>query len=331
MPRFATTILSVLHLSLLAFQLPLATGAESPPLVANEPILVHGTKGRFDYLKVDEQLQRLLANHTENGTLDVYDLPDGTLRQTVPIGAVHDIGIDLARGKYYLTVGNPPNLTIVDRQTLKVEGSVPLPGAADGCAFDSKNGLVYVDHDNGEDIWVVDPINRRIVTVIKIPKDPEFILYDPVSDRVYQNIKSKPVLLVIDPTANSVSETWSTEPAEKAHGLAIDAVTHQLFSAGGNGKLSLLDSGTGKVLATADVVSGIDQIAFDPGNKRIYCASGRAGLSVAEETPDGLRSLGNIPTSSGAHTLAVDPASHDVWIAYAKENESFVCKLSVPR
>jgi hypothetical protein len=50
-----------------------------------------------------------------------------------------------------------------------------------------------------------------------------------------------------------------------------------------------------------------------------------------EQTADGVRLIGNIATPPGAHTLAVDPATHAVWIAYAKENESFLCKLSVPR
>ena len=139
MPRFTTKICTILCFSLLAFQLPLASRAETPPLVENEPILVPATKGKFDYLKVDDQSHTLLADHTGNGTLDVFDLPDGKLRQTVPIGAVHDLAIDQERGKYYVTVSDLRNLTIVDRQTLKVDGSVALPGAADGCAYDPMN------------------------------------------------------------------------------------------------------------------------------------------------------------------------------------------------
>jgi hypothetical protein len=38
-------------------------------------MLVPAIKGKFDYLQVDEQFHRLLANHTGNGTLDVFDLP----------------------------------------------------------------------------------------------------------------------------------------------------------------------------------------------------------------------------------------------------------------
>ena len=250
------------------------------------------------------------------------------MRQTVPIGAAQDVAIDNERGKYYVTVSDRSELTIVDRQTLKVVDSVPLPGAPDVCAYDSKNGLVYVDRGNGEDVWVVDPSARRIVATIKVPKSPEFILYDPASDRIYQNIKSKPVTLSIDPAMNSVIETWSTEPAESLHGLAVNPETHRLFSAGGNGKLSVLDSASGNVLSSAEIASGVDQIAFDPANNRVYCASGRSGLSVVEETADGVRLIGKIATPAGAHTLAVDPATHAVWIAYAKENQSFLCKLS---
>src|SRR6266436_162916 len=60
----ADAILSILRLSLLVFILPLSSRAETPPLVESEPILVPATKGKFDYLRVDEQFHRLLANHT---------------------------------------------------------------------------------------------------------------------------------------------------------------------------------------------------------------------------------------------------------------------------
>jgi hypothetical protein len=63
MPRFAKIIHSILRLSLLAFYLLLVSRAETPPLAENQPIVVPATKGRFDYLRVDEQLHRLLADH----------------------------------------------------------------------------------------------------------------------------------------------------------------------------------------------------------------------------------------------------------------------------
>ncbi|HEY4783764.1 MAG TPA: hypothetical protein VIH54_18235, partial [Chthoniobacterales bacterium] len=190
-----------------------------------------------------------------------------------------------------------------------------------------KNGMVYVCHDDGEDVWVVDPSRQKIVTSVKIPTQPEFVVYDPVTDKVFQNIKSQPVTMVIDPGPNSVAAIWSTVPAEGPHGLAVDPETHRLFSAGKNGKLVVLDSVSGKSLGTVDIAEGVDQIAFDPGNKRIYCAAGQGKLTVLQETEAAVKSLGSVATPAGTHTLAVDSNTHSVWIAFAKGEDSYVAEL----
>jgi len=37
-----------------------------------------------------------------------------------------------------------------------------------------------------------------------------------------------------------------------------------------------------------------------------------------------LRHLADVPSAEGAHSIAVDPQTHTVWIAYAKGDASFV-------
>jgi DNA-binding beta-propeller fold protein YncE len=134
-------------------------------------------------------------------------------------------------------------------------------------------------------------------------------------------------MLLIDPTSNTIARTWSTLPAEKPHGLAIDPKTRRLFSAGGNGKLVVMDCATGVCLNSLDIAPGVDQIAFDPGNQRIYCASGQGKLSVLEETVEGAKLLGEVETAKGAHTLAVDPDTHSVWIAFPKDGVAYIAEL----
>jgi DNA-binding beta-propeller fold protein YncE len=301
--------------------------ADQEPLTPTDSVEIAGTSGRFDYLEIDGELDRLLANHTQNKTLDIINLADGKLIKSIPTGAAQGAAIDSKSNRYYVTVSDQKKLAIVDREKLDVVGEVPLPGAPDGLVFDPKNGLVYVCHDNETDVWVVDPAQKKIVATIPVEQAPEYIEYDPSSDRIYQNIKSKPILMVIDPAANKVVDTWATEPAEKPHGLAIHSKAGRLFAAGGNGKLAVFDIKTGKHLDTVDILTGVDQIAFDPGNKRIYCASGSQGLSVLEETNDGVKLLKNVQTPAGTHTLAVDPKTHAVWIAYSENGKSFVRRL----
>jgi DNA-binding beta-propeller fold protein YncE len=314
-------------IAIFLFSLPLPLLADAVPLTLGQPIVVPGTKGRFDYLEVDEKLNRLLAAHTINKTLDIFSLPDGKLIKSVSTGAVQGAVVDTDHNKYYASVSAEKKLVIIDRQSLEITGTVPLPGPADALAYNPKNGMVYVCHDDGEDVWVVDPSAQKIVTAVKIPTQPEFVVYDPVTDKVFQNIKSQPVTIVIDPGPNSVAATWSTVPAQGPHGLAVDPETHRLFSAGKNGKLVVLDSVSGKSLGSVDIAEGVDQIAFDPGNKRIYCAAGQGKLTVVQETEAGVKSLGNVATPAGTHTLAVDSNTHSVWIAFAKGEESYVAEL----
>ena len=49
---------------------------------------------------------------------------------------------------------------------------------------------------------------------------------------------------MIDPSANAVIAQWPTAPATCPHGLALDAASHRIFSAGANGKLVAIDTGT---------------------------------------------------------------------------------------
>ncbi len=183
-------------------------------------------------------------------------------------------------------------------------------------------------HDDADEVWVVNGQSQTVTATISIPEGPEYVIYDPDSDRVFQNIKSNDSLLVIDPSSNTIKERWSTGPAKRPHGLAFDGKTHRLFSAGANGKLAVLDSGTGKLIGSVEIAPGVDQIVFDPGKKRVYCASSSGVISVIEETADGAASLGNVKTAPGAKTITLDPKSHAVWIAYADKEHSYIRKLS---
>jgi DNA-binding beta-propeller fold protein YncE len=108
------------------------------------------------------------------------------------------------------------------------------------------------------------------------------------------------------------------------HGLAIDSKSRRIFSAG-QGKVVMLDMNTGKVLAEVDIATGyVDQIVFDKGNKRLYCASKVGDISVVQETDDGATLAGLVSVPKGTHTLAVDGDDHSVWICYSDDTNSYI-------
>jgi DNA-binding beta-propeller fold protein YncE len=293
-----------------------------------EPIFLADTGGRFDYLQIDADLNRLLLNHTGNGSLDVFDLQKKALTKVIPTGAPHGVAVDVTGNRYFVTAGDRQRLVIVDRGTLEITGEIELPGAPDSIAFNPKNGLVYVSEDNGLSVWVIDPNHKTIAATITVPKAPEYILYDPVTDKVFQNIKSEPKTAVIDPVTNQVVASWSTLPAENGHGLALDGHAHLLFSAGGNGKLVALDTESGKLVSAVAIVPRVDQIAYDEQTHRLFCPSGQAGqLTVVNSSKDKLEVIANLTVSSGVHSLAVDPKTHSIWIASTKDLKPFVQEI----
>ena len=313
-------------LALVCLAVPALRAAE--PLVANQPILVPDSTGSFDFLAIDEPQRRLLATHTGNSTLDVFDLDTGKLIKHVPTGKAQGVAVDTVGGRYYVSTSADQVVAVVDSQTLEKVNTIKLPGDADDILFNPKNRCVYVDHDHGTNVWVIDTKTQKITGAVPIPDTPETIIYDPASDRIFQNIVSDVSLKVIDPADNTVKESWPLAPAARPHGLAMDSGTHRLFSAGNNGKLIVLDSTNGKQIGVVDFAKGIDQLVFDAGNKRIYCGCNNGTISVLQETADGVTLLSNVQTVGKGKTLAVDPKTHAVWTAYFNKTNCYVLKLN---
>src|SRR5436190_4367275 len=147
--------MSCLLLCLLGVQVSTAV-LNAAPLVADSPIVVPDSTGGFDFLQVDATGRRLLANHTGNGTLDVFDLDSGSLLKHIATGKAQGVAMDGAAGKYFVSVSKEQILVIIDAKTLNKTGEVKLGGEADAITFDPKNHCAYVDHDHAPEVWVGD-------------------------------------------------------------------------------------------------------------------------------------------------------------------------------
>lgn len=300
-------------------------------LIATQPISVPRKPGFFDYMTVDGDYRRLLVAHPGSDQLAIIDVDGGTVLAAVDLGrntGGAGVAVDVHDGKYF--VGTAANRVVdINRKNMVLQQYITLPGPVDGIAFDPKNDTLYADEDNGTRLWAINGKSDKVVATITLPGAPEYVDYDPVSNRIYQNIKPSPsMVLAIDPGSNTVAARWPVAPAENVHGLAIDGASGRVFTVGANGKLAVIDVKTGAVITTVDVASRVDQIAFDPSTKRVYCPSGSGVLTVVQETDTGASVLDSIAVPRGTHTLAVDPKTHDVWISYGSPDGDFVEKLT---
>ncbi|HWJ36875.1 MAG TPA: YncE family protein [Steroidobacteraceae bacterium] len=307
-----------------------AAAEPASPWVPAASVEIAHSSGKFDFLRIDSKRNRLLAAHENDGTADYIDLQKNTVIARLKVGGAVDTAIDTGSKFYYVSVQEAERVAVVDAETLKEVKSIKTPGPTDAIIFEPKNHMIYVTHDNGADVWVIDPVSAKVVGTISIPGVPEFMVYDDKADRIYLNIKTKDVVAVIDPSTNKVIAQWPTAPATQPHGLALDAVKHRLFAAGGNGKMVMIDTESGSATGSVDIVPKVDQIAFDIVGELVYCA-GADKLSVVSTAGGKLASVGDVTTAATAKNVAVDPATRSVWTTYTDGKSSYAKSWAPPR
>jgi len=286
--------------------------------------------GKFDFLRIDSKRHRLLAAHEKDGTSDFIDLRKHALITRLKVGAAVDTAMDTESNFYYLSIQEGQRVAVIDASTLKEVNSIKMAGPTDAIIYEPTNRMVYVTHDDGTEVWVIDPTTAKVVATVAIPGVPEFMVYDESTDRIYLNIKTKDIVAVIDPSTNKVIGQWSTVPAVQPHGLALDTDNHRIFSAGGNGKLVVIDTRTGSVTDAVDIVPKVDQIAFGAASGLVYCAGGDK-MSVVRTTGGKVELLGDVATAATAKNVAVDPATQDVWTTYTDGKSSFAKGWKAPK
>jgi DNA-binding beta-propeller fold protein YncE len=144
------------------------------------------------------------------------------------------------------------------------------------------------------------------------------------------NIKDKNLVVAIDPSSNKVVDRWTTLPAERPHGMALDVKAQRIFSAGGNGKLVAIDAKTGKVTNSSEIAPKVDQIALDTAGGFLYCA-GAGRMSVVRVSGGKLTRLGDVTTAATARNVAVDPKTRTVWSTFTDGKSSFAKSWQPPQ
>ena len=73
---------------------------------------------------------------------------------------------------------------------------------------------------------------------------------------------------------------------------------------------------TGKVVASITNGTRVDALGWDPSKKLIYIPNGGEGnvTVVHQDSPDKYTVVATVATFAGAKTIAVDPATHNVYL-----------------
>jgi YVTN family beta-propeller protein len=206
-----------------------------------------------------------------------------------------------------------------NRKTNTIEKTIPAGTGPDGAVFDAATKTVWAFNGRSHDVTVIDTNTNTVVATVALPGKPEF----PVSDAkgfIYDNIEDKSEIVKLDANAHTVVATWPAAPCESPSGLAIDREHHRLFAVCDGGKMAVVDTESGMVVATPEIGDGPDAARFSARDQYAFSSNGQSGTLtvVHEDDPDHYTVVQNVATKRGARTMAMDPDGSHLYTVTAE-------------
>ena len=222
-----------------------------------------------------------------------------------------------ADNRLFTSNGREAKVSIVDAKTRKTLMKVETGPNPDFIMYEPKQKEVYAFNASGS-ATVID-LAGKVVATIPLGGKPEAGVSDPAMSRVYVNIEDKNEIAVIDVSKHEIVARWPIAPGEEAAGLAIDRKTHRLFIGAHNKLMVMMDSTNGKVVGQVPIGANVDATWFDPQTGYAFSSCGDGTTTIAkEDSPAKLTLVQTLTTERGARTMALDPATHRIYLAAAK-------------
>lgn len=277
-----------------------------------------GGEGGWDYLTVDSKRHRLFISRSSH--VQVMNTETGVVVGDIPnTPGVHGVAISDRTGTGYTSNGRDNSVTVFDLKTLKVAGKIPVGKGPDAILYDPSSRRIVTCNGQSNDVTVIDPQTGAITGTIKLTGRPEY----PAADgkgRVFVNIEDKNQIEEIDLVGLKSVGKISLEPGDGPSGLAIDPKNKTLFATCGNNILAVADYNLRKLVSQPKIGNGPDAAAFDPKYGLAYSSNGQDGtITVVARKSNGTYYVADtVKTKVSARTMALDPKTHRIYLAYAE-------------
>ena len=309
MKRSGAACLAVL-LTLLAkvgAQEPAPSNDEFAPLVLVRIIPMPDVQGRFDHMAVDNKTGRLYAAVYGNDSVQVLETQRGKRVHIISEGLTKPQMVAYLPDSNRIVVSNEGDgsCKIFDADTYKLIDTVKFAEDADQLRYDSVTKRVYVGYGDGAIGMFDATTNKRIEGDFELGAHPESFQLEEKGPRIFVNLASISQIAVIDRNTGKI-EKWKLEEAGTNFPMALDEEHHRLFVAARRpARLLVLDTDSGKVIASLPGAADTDDMAYDATRKRIYVPSGEGFIFVYQQIDaDRYQRIAKIPSAIGARTSA---------------------------
>jgi YVTN family beta-propeller protein len=303
-----------------------AAAPTTEPLKWVATIALPGLKdGDFDHFACDVEGHRLFLTDEENDKVDVLDTATNQRIHTIEeTRAPHAILYRKDLKKLFVVEGDASAVKVYDSENYKPMEEIKVSIDADSIAYDPATNYMYVVNGGREAhtpyslISVIDTNASKKLRDIKIDSNHvEAIILEKSGPRMFLNITGQNTVGVMDRNKSTLSASWPLPPGDKVNvAMAFDESDHRLFVSTRNpGKLVVLDSDSGKVIADLPAVGLVDDMAFDAKSKRIYLAGDGFVDVFAQNDADHYSLLSHMPGSFRAKTAILVPELNRYYLA----------------
>lgn len=322
----------------------LAPSQEKAPLRLAATIPMPNVKGRIDHMDADVKGQRLFVAGLENGSLEVVDLNAGKWLRSIP-GFQKPQGVCYvpALNKLFVASGDDGMVRVFRGDTLDLLDSIKLDLGPNRVIYDPHTKYLYVGYggkDAGKDygeVGIIDARSDKLIGEVKVTAHPAEILLDKSGRTVFVAVSPANQIQVIDAKKRQVVSTWPVS-SQRPGDAAFDESTHRLFLGTRTPPtMTVMDSTSGKELASLPTVEGMDGVYFDAAHKRVYVSGGR-GFDVGfvfayqQKDADHYEFIGKVPTRPGAGTSFWAPEFNRFYVAApAHDNEEAAILVFEPQ
>jgi len=258
--------------------------------------------------------------------------------------------------RVYISRGT--HVMVLDADSGKIVGDIPDTPGVHGIALAPELGRGFTSNGREGTVSIFDLKTLATSAKVKVGDNPDAILYDPATKRVFTFNGRSQDSTAIDAATGKVLGTIKLDGKpefaasdakgeifvnieDKSELTAIDPNKLEVKStwplapcegpsglsidrknrhlfAGCDKMMAIVDADSGKVLATPAIGDGVDATTFDAGTGLAFASCGEGVLTVVKEESPGKFSAENVPTQRGARTLALDAKTHNVFVVTAE-------------
>ena len=204
-----------------------------------------------------------------------------------------------------LYVSHATKVVVIDTSTDKVVGEISGLNGVHGIAFADKLGKGFISNGRDNSVTIFDLKTLKALDTVKVDKNPDCILFDPGSDRVFAFNRGASNASAIDAATGKVVATIDLGGTPEF--AAADGKGMVYVNLDNKSQIAAIDSKALKVTAHWPAAPGEDTVgmAIDRKNNRLFVSCGNKKMIVIDAATG--KVVADVPIGDSSDAAGFDP------------------------